>query len=97
MKVSSLPIVGLLALVASHTANAVVLLGQPYTPSSDANYTISAVQGIDASDPLGKSDFNPQVNRDFEFQGAIGVSYDTGGSKLTASRSSFSPAGLIGI
>jgi hypothetical protein len=83
MKISSLFLVGLLALAASNTASAVTLLGQSYTPSADANYTISAVQGIDASNPLGKTGVNPQVNRDFEFQGAIGVSYDTGGSKLT--------------
>jgi hypothetical protein len=67
---------------ASSTANAVVLLGSSFTPTG-ANFQISSVQGIDASNPLGKSGFNSQVNRDFEFPGAIGVSYDTGGGKLT--------------
>jgi hypothetical protein len=67
---------------AGSTANAVVLLGSPYTPTG-ANYQISAVQGVDASNPLGKSGFSPQVNRDFEFQGATGVSYDNGSGTLT--------------
>ena len=85
MKVSVLSLfaVSVLALVTSNTASAVVLLGQPYNPGGDANYTISAVQGIDASNPLGKDGFSPQVNRDFEMPGVIGVSYDTGGGKLT--------------
>ena len=83
MKLYPLYVIGLLALAASNTASAVVLLGQPYNPGGDANFTISAVQGIDASNPLGNTGFEPQVNKDFEFDGAIGVSYDTGGSKLT--------------
>ena len=68
--------------MASSNAHAVVLLGSPFTPSG-ADYQIYALQGIDASNPTGKSGFNPQVNRDFEFQGATGVSYDKGGGQLT--------------
>ena len=66
---------------AGSTANAVVLLGNPYTPTG-ADYQITALQGIDASHPMGQSGFNPQVNHDFEFDGSTGVSYDTGGGTL---------------
>ena len=83
MKISSLFLVGLLVLAASSVANAVVILGQPYNPGGDANFTISAVQGIDASNPMGKTGFNPAVNKDFEFPNAIGVSYDKGGGTRT--------------
>src|SRR6185369_9094593 len=82
-KVSSLFVISLLALVASNTASAVVILGQPYNPGGTANFTISAVQGIDAANPLGKTGFNPAVNKDFEFQNAIGVSYDKGNGSRT--------------
>jgi hypothetical protein len=58
-------------LVASgSSAHAVIQLGNPYTPAG-ANFQITAVQGIDASNPLGKTGFSPQVNHDFEFQGSI--------------------------
>lgn len=63
-------------------ANAVVLLGNPFTPIG-ANYSIFALQGIDAANPQGTSGFSPQVNKDFEFPDAIGVSYDRGGGQLT--------------
>ena len=69
-------------LFASSQAQAVFLRGQPYTPAG-ADYSIFAVQGIDASNPQGQSGFNPQVNGDFEFPGSTGVSYDNGSGKLT--------------
>jgi hypothetical protein len=52
--------------------------GSPFLPAG-ANFQISALQGIDNSTPTGKSTFRPQVNINFEFAPAIGVSYDTGG------------------
>jgi hypothetical protein len=62
-------------------AHATFLRGQPFTPTG-ANFSMSAVQGIDASHPNGVSSFHPQVNGDFEFQNSIGVSYDDGTGKL---------------
>jgi hypothetical protein len=63
------------------TASAVVLKGNPFTPLG-ANFEIFALQGIDASNPIGQSGFNPQVNQDFEFKGSTGVSYDDGTGHL---------------
>jgi hypothetical protein len=60
---------------------AVTLEGNPFRPTG-ANYTLTAVQGINPSVPLGATGVSPQVNRDFEFQGSTGVSYDTGGGTL---------------
>lgn len=80
---TSLALVALGVLSAASNASAVVLLGQPYTPTG-ANFSISALQGIDAANPMGKSGFSPQVNKDFEFPNAIGVSYDKGGGSLQA-------------
>jgi len=70
-------------LAALSKASATVLqVGNPYTPAG-ANYQIFALQGIDASSPLGKTGFSPQVDRNFEFQDSIGVAYDKGGGTLT--------------
>src|SRR6201989_3030283 len=69
-------------LAVASSASAVVLQGNPYTPAG-ANFSIVGLQGIDASSPLGKTGFATQVNTDFEFTPSIGVSYDTGGGKLT--------------
>ncbi len=66
---------------AGQSAQATFLRGQPFTPTG-ANFSMSAVQGIDASHPTGNSSFNPQVNGDFEFKDSIGVSYDDGTGKL---------------
>jgi hypothetical protein len=68
--------------VAISSANAVLLQGNPFTPVG-ANFQIFALQGIDDSTPTGKTGFSPQVNRDFEFPGATGVSYDQGNGHLT--------------
>ena len=68
--------------VASSSANAVLLQGNPFIPAG-ANFQIFALQGIDSSTPTGKTGFSPQVNRDFEFAGATGVSYDQGNGHLT--------------
>jgi hypothetical protein len=62
-------------------ARATFLRGQPFTPTG-ANFTMSAVQGINSSNPTGASGFHPQVNGDFEFKDSIGVSYDDGTGKL---------------
>jgi hypothetical protein len=77
----TIALVGLAIVLIAPNAQAVFLRGQPFTPTG-ANFTISAVQGINASNPTGTSGFNPQVNGDFEFQNSIGVSYDQGGGKL---------------
>ena len=66
---------------ACQTAHATFLRGQPYTPTG-ASFTISAVQGINPSQPTGASGFHPQVNGDFEFKDSIGVSWDDGTGKL---------------
>jgi hypothetical protein len=68
--------------VASSSANAVLLQGNPFVPAG-ADFQIFALQGIDSSTPTGKTGFSPQVNRDFEFAGATGVSYDRGNGQLT--------------
>jgi PEP-CTERM motif len=81
MNLKQLFAIGAIAATSS-SAHAVVQLGNPFTPSG-ANFQITAVQGIDASNPFGKTGFSPQVNHDFEFQGSTGVSYDAGGGKLT--------------
>ena len=67
--------------IAWSNAHATFLRGQPYTPTG-ANFSMTAVQGIDASNPNGVSSFHPQVNGDFEFKNSIGVSYDDGTGKL---------------
>jgi hypothetical protein len=82
-KVSSLFVISLLALVASNTASAVVILGQGFRPDLGANFSISAVEGVDIGvNPLGLDGFNPKVNRDFEFDNSFGVSYDLGNGTL---------------
>jgi len=84
MKLNKLVTLGLVAgaFTIASSAHAVVVLGNPYTPTG-ANFTITAIQGVTDANPLGISGVSPQVNRDFEFQGATGVSYDIGGGKLT--------------
>ena len=67
--------------IAWSSAHATFLRGQPFTPTG-ANFSMSAVQGIDASHPNGVSSFHPQVNGDFEFKDSIGVSWDDGTGKL---------------
>ena len=67
--------------IAWSNAHATFLRGQPYTPAN-ANFSMSAVQGIDASHPTGTSGFHPQVNGDFEFKDSIGVSWDDGTGHL---------------
>jgi hypothetical protein len=62
-------------------ARAVFLRGETYTPTG-ADFQISAAQGINSSNPLGQTNFSPQVNGDFEFKDSIGVSYDQGNGKL---------------
>ena len=66
---------------AAPNAHATFLRGQPFTPTG-ANFSMSAAQGINASNPTGNSSLKPQVNGDFEFKDSIGVSYDDGTGKL---------------
>jgi hypothetical protein len=68
-------------LILVSTANATFIRGQPFIPTG-ADFSISAAQGIDSSNPNGQSGFSPKVNGDFEFKDSIGVSYDQGGGKL---------------
>jgi hypothetical protein len=72
--------IALIALFGS-SANAVLLVGNPFTPAG-ANFQIIGLQGINSSNPLGATGFEPQVNNNFEFTPSIGVSYDQGGGKL---------------
>jgi hypothetical protein len=73
------PCIALALLLASVASSpAVTLLGSPFRPSG-ASFTISAAQGINSSHPTGDSSFSPQVNQDFEFPGALGVSYQKSG------------------
>ena len=71
-------VVALAFAISAQNAHATFLRGQPYTPTG-ANFTMTAVQGIDAAHPNGNNSFHPQVNGDFEFQNSIGVTYDQGG------------------
>jgi len=65
------------ALAGANSAHATVMdLGPSISPSP--GLTITAVQGIDASNPFGQGGA-PQVNQNFEFAGSTGVAY-TGGS-----------------
>lgn len=66
-------VLGMIA-IGNSTARATVLLGNPYTPTG-ATYTVSAVQGINSTNGSGGTKAGAQVNRDFEFQGTLGVSY----------------------
>ncbi len=72
----ALTVASLLALTSNAPA-AVIREGPSYRPTG-ANYQIFAAQGIDPSTPLGKTGFNPQVNRNFEINPSIGVTYDKG-------------------
>src|SRR5690242_18063820 len=67
--------------IAGQNAHAVFLRGQPFTPAN-ANFSMTAVQGINAANPNGASGLHPQVNGDFEFRDSIGVSYDDGTGHL---------------
>jgi hypothetical protein len=81
--ISGCAIVAAAALMTVSTASsAVIRQGPTYTPTG-ADFTIVALQGIGASDPLGQSGVNPQVNNNFEFSPSIGVTYDQGNNHLT--------------
>src|SRR6266404_451983 len=71
-----------LCLTATFAANAknTTLLGNSYAPPG-AGYTSCSLQGIDRSHMFGDGSSSSQVNIDFEFDGGIGVSYDSGGGK----------------
>ena len=53
-------------------------VGASYSPTG-SDYTVTALQGIDSSNPNGQSAI---VNLDFEMKPSIGVTYDQGGGKL---------------
>ena len=61
-------------LITISTANATVNLGNPYAPTG-ADYSITAKQGVNASNGNGGTSSGAQVNTDFEFKGALGVTY----------------------
>lgn len=65
---------------ASSAHAGVTRLGNPFTPTG-ANFTVTAVQGVDENNLTGQGG-NPQVNQDFEIAGTTGVTYDNSG-KLT--------------
>lgn len=69
-------------LLASVHANAAVLLGNPYRPTG-AGYTITAVQNVNGADGTGGTNSGAQVNRDFEFNGTLGVAYTDSKNKVT--------------
>src|SRR5690349_11399874 len=81
MKLKFASLLAVVIAIGASNANATFLRGQPFTPNG-ADFSMSAVQGIDASHPTGQTGFSPQVNGDFEFKDSIGVSYDQGGGKL---------------
>lgn len=71
----------LAALVLSANASAQVQrVGNPYTPNG-SDFSVTALQGIDSSNPLGQSS-SAQVNLNFEFNPSIGVTYDQGNGHL---------------
>jgi hypothetical protein len=74
-------LLGAAVLLAASGRASVIDVGNPYIPTG-ADFTITALQGIDASNPLGASGFSPQVNNNFEFTPSIGVAYDQGGGNL---------------
>lgn len=71
-------IIPLAIALSAQNAHATFLRGQPFTPNG-ANFTMTAVQGINSANPTGSDNFHPQVNGDFEFKDSIGVTYDQGG------------------
>ena len=73
-------VVAVFVAVASKASATVLQVGNPYTLPGSTGFQIFALQGIDASSPLGKTGFNPQVNRNFEFPDSIGVSYEKNGA-----------------
>lgn len=79
--IASAALLTLALAITGQNANATFLRGQPYTPTG-SNFSISAAQGINASNPTGTGGFHPQVNGDFEFKNSIGVSYDDGTGHL---------------
>ena len=70
------------ALVTVSASASVIRQGSSYSPTG-SDFSIVALQGIDPSEQLGQSGFNPQVNNNFEFDPSIGVTYDQGGGHLT--------------
>lgn len=80
MKLKSLLLAAVVVAIAASNANATFLRGQPFTPTG-ANFSMTAVQGINAGNPNGTS-AGPQVNGDFEFKNSIGVSYNDGSGHL---------------
>lgn len=57
---------------------AIINLGDTFTPTG-ADYTITAVQGITSSNPLGVTGTS-QVNLNFEYAGVYGVTYQSTGT-----------------
>ena len=75
--IAALVCAAVLAIGVSSSQAAVILLGNTYAPAG-ANYTITALSGINAANPFGTGGAAAQVNQNFEFPGDIGVSYPNG-------------------
>jgi hypothetical protein len=74
--------IAMLFLVPCPLQAGVVRLGNPFIPAGATNFSIFALQGIDAGTPLGDTGVSPQVNLNFEFPAVLGVTIDQGGGKL---------------
>lgn len=72
---------GVLAIASSNASAAVDRVGNPANPPIFTGGDIFARQGINPSSPLGTA-VGAQVNRNFEYQNSIGVTYSVG-NKLT--------------
>lgn len=84
MKLKLLSFASLAAAAAFATANSAhaAIIDLP-SLSAGPNLTITAVQGIDASNPFGQSSFAPQVNQNFEINGSTGVGYQNSKGSIT--------------
>ena len=69
------------ALAVSASAQQGMRVGNPYTPTG-ADYSITALQGIDSANPLGETLAGTQVNINFEDTPSIGVTYQQSNGKL---------------
>jgi hypothetical protein len=86
-------VAGALAAAVSQ-ANATVNLGNPYAPAG-ANYTITAKSGINSVNGSGGTSVGAQVNSDFEFKGALGVTYTAGGKTTPWGIGIYSSGGTV--
>ena len=93
--VAALFCAAVLAIGVSSSQAAVILLGNTYAPAG-ANYTITALSGINAANPFGTGGAAAQVNQNFEFPGDIGVSYPNGAALTNFGLGLYQPGGAGG-